>query len=89
MSLTLPSYLLAMSHGSISTFEQPWSRWAQLLLSTPVVFGPVAGRVLLANEKKRFEQIHRQSIPFSQGARPPSREEHLLGSPGSGGILVT
>jgi P-type Cu+ transporter len=39
-SLTLPSYVLAMSHGSIATFEQPWARWAGLVLITPVVFGP-------------------------------------------------
>jgi P-type Cu+ transporter len=38
--LTVPSFVLAMSHGSVAAFEQPWSRWAQLALITPVVFGP-------------------------------------------------
>ena len=38
--LTLPGFVLAMSHGSVSAFEQPWSRWAQFALATPVVFGP-------------------------------------------------
>lgn len=39
-SLTLPAFVLAMSHGSVSAFEQPWSRWAQFALATPIVFGP-------------------------------------------------
>jgi len=39
-SLTLPGFLLAMSHGSVSALEQPWTRWVQLALATPVVFGP-------------------------------------------------
>ncbi|HKP64170.1 MAG TPA: heavy metal translocating P-type ATPase [Polyangiales bacterium] len=39
-SLTLPAYVLAMSHGYVSAFEQPWTGWVQFFLSTPVVFGP-------------------------------------------------
>jgi Cu+-exporting ATPase len=38
--LTLPALVLAMAHGMVPAFEQPWARWLQLLLVTPVVFGP-------------------------------------------------
>ncbi|MEY4512809.1 MAG: hypothetical protein RLZZ450_4931, partial [Pseudomonadota bacterium] len=40
LCLTLPGFVLAMSHGSVSAFEQPWARWAEFALATPVVFGP-------------------------------------------------
>jgi Cu+-exporting ATPase len=40
VSLTLPGFVLAMSHGAVSAFEQPWARWAGFALATPVVFGP-------------------------------------------------
>ncbi|MCK6548905.1 heavy metal translocating P-type ATPase, partial [Myxococcota bacterium] len=45
--LTVPLLVLAMSHGAIiPATDGPIGRWAQLLLATPVVFGP--GRRFLA-----------------------------------------
>lgn len=35
--LSLPVWVLAMSHGLVPAFEQPWARWVQWLLSTPVL----------------------------------------------------
>jgi Cu+-exporting ATPase len=39
-ALSLPALVLAMSHGLVPAFEQPWSRWVQFALITVVVFGP-------------------------------------------------
>lgn len=39
-ALSIPLLALAMSHGAIPGSEGAWGRWAQLLLATPVVFGP-------------------------------------------------
>ncbi len=39
-TLTVPLLVLAMSHGSIPGTDGPVGRWAQLLLATPIVFGP-------------------------------------------------
>ncbi len=36
--LALPVLVIAMSHGRIAAFEQPWINWLQLGLTTPVVF---------------------------------------------------
>jgi Cu+-exporting ATPase len=36
--LALPVMVIAMSHGSIPAFNQPWINWLQLALTTPVVF---------------------------------------------------
>ncbi|MDX2114605.1 MAG: heavy metal translocating P-type ATPase [Planctomycetota bacterium] len=36
--LTLPVFVMAMSHGTIDAPEGRWSNWVQMLLATPVVF---------------------------------------------------
>lgn len=36
--LSLPVFLIAMSHGRIAAFNAPWVNWLQLALTTPVVF---------------------------------------------------
>jgi Cu+-exporting ATPase len=36
--LSLPVFVIAMSHGKIAAFNHPWINWLQLILSTPVVF---------------------------------------------------
>jgi Cu+-exporting ATPase len=38
--LTVPLLVVAMSHGRIPGTEGPFGRWLQLVLATPVVFGP-------------------------------------------------
>src|SRR5262249_37582416 len=38
--LAVPLFVLAMSHGAIPGAAGPVGRWAQLLLATPIVFGP-------------------------------------------------
>ncbi len=38
--LTVPLLVLAMSHGVLPSTDGMSSRWAQLLLATPIVFGP-------------------------------------------------
>ena len=35
--LSLPVLLVAMSHGRVAAFSQPWVNWIELLLTTPVV----------------------------------------------------
>jgi Cu+-exporting ATPase len=35
--LSLPVWVLAMSHGLVPAFEEPWARWVQWWLSTPVL----------------------------------------------------
>ncbi|MBL8887123.1 MAG: copper-translocating P-type ATPase [Phycisphaerales bacterium] len=35
--LSLPVLVIAMSHGKIAIFNQPWINWLQLALTTPVV----------------------------------------------------
>ena len=35
--LSLPILVIAMSHGRIALFDQPWINWLQLALATPVV----------------------------------------------------
>ena len=35
--LSLPVFAIAMSHGKIAIFNQPWINWLQLALTTPVV----------------------------------------------------
>jgi len=37
--LTLPVLVIAMSHGTIEVLSGPWSLWAQLALTTIVLFG--------------------------------------------------
>ena len=39
-TLTAPLLVLAMSHGALPGLDGPWTRWVQLALATPVVFGP-------------------------------------------------
>jgi Cu+-exporting ATPase len=39
-TFTVPLVVLAMSHGRLPGTDGPWVPWAQLLLATPVVFGP-------------------------------------------------
>ena len=36
--LSVPILVIAMSHGRIAAFDQPWINWLQLALATPVVF---------------------------------------------------
>jgi len=36
-ALSLPVLIIAMSHGKIAIFNQPWINWLQLALTTPVV----------------------------------------------------
>ena len=36
--LALPVFVIAMSHGRVAAFNQPWITWLQLALTTPVVF---------------------------------------------------
>ncbi|CAN5853051.1 heavy metal translocating P-type ATPase [soil metagenome] len=36
-ALSLPVLVIAMSHGKIAIFNQPWINWLQLALTTPVV----------------------------------------------------
>ncbi len=36
--LSLPVFVIAMSHGAIAIFNQPWTPWLQFALTTPVVF---------------------------------------------------
>ncbi len=36
--LTLPVFVIAMSHGRVEAFNQPWINWLQLALTTPVLF---------------------------------------------------
>jgi P-type Cu+ transporter len=38
--LSVPLLVIAMSHGAIPGTDGPVGRWAQLLLATPIVFGP-------------------------------------------------
>lgn len=38
--LTIPTLVVAMSHGLIPLLDQPWTRYLQFALITPVVFGP-------------------------------------------------
>jgi len=37
IAFTTPLMVIAMSHGAIPLLDGPWSRWAQLVLATPVV----------------------------------------------------
>jgi Cu+-exporting ATPase len=39
-AFTVPLVTLAMSHGALPGTDGPWVPWVQLLLATPVVFGP-------------------------------------------------
>lgn len=39
-SLAVPLFVIAMSHGAIPGTDGPIARWLQLLLATPIVFGP-------------------------------------------------
>ena len=36
--LSLPVFVIAMSHGKIAAFDVPWINWLQLALTTPVLF---------------------------------------------------
>lgn len=38
--LAVPLFIIAMSHGAIPGTDGPVARWLQLLLATPIVFGP-------------------------------------------------
>lgn len=37
--LSLPVLVIAMSHGKVEAFNQPWINWVQLALTTPVMLG--------------------------------------------------
>ncbi len=37
-ALSIPLLAIAMSHGRIAIFNQPWINWLQLALATPIVF---------------------------------------------------
>lgn len=55
LSLSIPLLVLGMSHGRIPGADGPIGRAAQLLLATPVVFGPGRRFLLLAwNAAKHF-----------------------------------
>ena len=43
VALSVPVFVIAMSHGSIEALNKPWAPWLQLVLTTPVLFWCGAG----------------------------------------------